>query len=68
MSQPEMNPDVLQMKKVPMPPPDGAPFGCTLLVNVPKPYWLDECRKPADEAYRDEAGRRHYRCSEHWDG
>lgn len=54
------------MKIVEMPPYDGAPYGCTLLVQVPRPLFWDKCRQTAVTAYKDNDGRLYFRCKEHW--
>ena len=56
--------------KVPMPPADGAPFHCDLMVDKPRPIFTDSCGNVAVECYVDppltNGYKRHYmRCEEH---
>ena len=43
------------MKRVPMPPPDSAPFRCNKTVRKPAPTFWDECGEVAVEAWQPDA-------------
>jgi hypothetical protein len=40
------------LRRVPMPPADGAPFPCNLVIERPSPIFWDTCGEPAVEAWQ----------------